>query len=262
MSVVVIIISLYISGAAEPRHRLTPMPDGVLDTNLSFPREASIVNKFSLWTAMLVMPFAVVALSINFGASWLDVHHVLLSILEALALSYAFTNAMQLMTGRLVPTWFERIEDDSGIKSGRLSFPSSHASYSSAAMTVLALYLLSKTRVFRRDRYQLPLLVYSLLPLAVSIFISTSRVMDHHSHFADINASFFIGTTTGIIAFHLQYPPIWNRNVGKPRTRGSRILDKVRESREEEKRRRYQTGGRDDKGMAGHDDAFEDDARI
>ena len=33
---------------------------------------------------------------------------------------------------------FERIEDDSGIKSGRQSFPSSHASYSTAAMTVLA----------------------------------------------------------------------------------------------------------------------------
>eukprot|EP00976_Prorocentrum_cordatum_P029147 593109-Prorocentrum_minimum.AAC.1 len=34
------------------------------------------------------------------------------------------------------------------------------------------------------------------------------------------------GTMTACIAFHVNYPPIWNRNVGKPRTRGSRILDK------------------------------------
>lgn len=251
VSITVIVLTLWIAGSVEPRHRLFPMPDGVLDPQLSFPREPSIVPILHLWIAMLIIPFAVVAMSINFGASWLDVHHVVLSIIEGTALSHAFTDSIQVMTGRLRPTWFERIEDDSGIKSGRLSYPSGHAAYSTTAMTVLSLYLFSKTKVFRRDRYQLPLAVYSLSPLAVSVFISTSRVMDHHHHFADINAAMFIGTFTGLAGFLLNYPPPWNRNTGKPHTRGSRILEQALVQREEERVRHVH---RDDKGQTPFDD--------
>ena len=43
-TIIIIMTTLYISAVAEPRHRLTPMPDGFLDPNLSFPREASIVR--------------------------------------------------------------------------------------------------------------------------------------------------------------------------------------------------------------------------
>jgi hypothetical protein len=43
-SLLIIITVLYVTAVAEPRHRLTPMPDGFLDPNLSFPIEPSIVR--------------------------------------------------------------------------------------------------------------------------------------------------------------------------------------------------------------------------
>eukprot|EP00240_Pyramimonas_obovata_P007586 CAMPEP_0118937960 /NCGR_PEP_ID=MMETSP1169-20130426/24388_1 /TAXON_ID=36882 /ORGANISM="Pyramimonas obovata, Strain CCMP722" /LENGTH=159 /DNA_ID=CAMNT_0006881759 /DNA_START=593 /DNA_END=1069 /DNA_ORIENTATION=+ len=157
---------------------------------------------------------------------------------------------MQLAVGRQRPTWFERIEDDSGIRSGRLSYPSGHGTYASAGMMVLSLYLLSKTRVFRRDRYQMLLLLFSLSPLALSVFIATSRIMDHHHHFEDINAAFFIGTFSGFLAFHLNYPPVWNKNAGRPNTRGSRVYEKVKEKEEELQDTKYQSERRGvDRGM-------------
>eukprot|EP00242_Pyramimonas_sp_CCMP2087_P015664 CAMPEP_0198203234 /NCGR_PEP_ID=MMETSP1445-20131203/6486_1 /TAXON_ID=36898 /ORGANISM="Pyramimonas sp., Strain CCMP2087" /LENGTH=295 /DNA_ID=CAMNT_0043874527 /DNA_START=326 /DNA_END=1213 /DNA_ORIENTATION=- len=262
-SLLIIIAVLYVTAVAEPRHRLTPMPDGFLDPNLSFPIEPSIVSVIDLWVTILVVPFFVGMFSIAFGSTWLDVHHLLLSILQAVSLGHAFTDPMQMAVGRQRPTWFERIEDDSGIRSGRMSYPSGHATYSTSAMMVLSLYLLSKIRVFRRDRYQMVLVVFGLSPIVIAVFIGTSRIMDHHHHFEDINAGFFIGTFTGFIGFHLNYPPVWNKNAGRPNTRGSRVYEKVKEKEEEARDKAFQGSRKgQDKGMKDNGDAFDVNAKV
>mmetsp|Transcript_409 Transcript_409/g.1257 ORF Transcript_409/g.1257 Transcript_409/m.1257 type:complete len:112 (+) Transcript_409:82-417(+) len=63
-----------------------------------------------------------------------------------------------------------------GGDTGRMSYPSGHATYSFCAATIMALYIWGKFRTFSQSsgKGNFPTAVLGLLPLAVSAFIAAS----------------------------------------------------------------------------------------
>lgn len=68
-----------------------------------------------------------------------EFHNACLGIIQAMTVTYLFTNGCKLYAGRYRPDWYAR--NNPNDNQGRVSFPSGHSSWSFCAMTYLSLYL-------------------------------------------------------------------------------------------------------------------------
>jgi len=214
-------VAYAIGETVNPPDRYIPEPDGVEDPSLSYPKHASIVPDSVLFILISVGPpvFGLVGLPFG-GISWVDVHHVCLSCAQSLSLAALIKRTIASLVGRHRPCWYEIIAaNPSDARHAKLSYPSGHAAYTFASMTVLSMFLLGKMRVFHRSDLQLVYLVAALLPAFVATFVAISRLMDYHHNFSDINAGAFIGMVTAVFGYHLNYPPVWAKTCGVANTR-------------------------------------------
>jgi diacylglycerol diphosphate phosphatase/phosphatidate phosphatase len=155
------------------------------------------------------------------------------------------TDAIKRYAGYLRPIFYtlcvpdDKLEEctaeDEGGNSIRMSFPSGHASTSFCGLMLLSLYLHSRfgvpsVRVYgykpetattqtqngqqqhrwtttytKEPALYRAISVLSLLPLALALFISTSRVVDNKHFPADIVAGSLLGASTAIFTFYLWY---------------------------------------------------------
>lgn len=155
------------------------------------------------------------------------------------------TDAIKRYAGYLRPVFYElcvpddKLEEctaeDAGGSSIRMSFPSGHASTSFCGLMLLSLYLHSRfglpsvrvygykpeTTQMQTQNGQQPhrwtptytkepaiyraISILSLLPLALALFISTSRIVDNKHFPADVVAGSLLGASTAIFTFYLWY---------------------------------------------------------
>lgn len=202
----------------EPNQR--PLPVQLLDTgeyvlNLNF-NEAfdgdTISNALLIVLAIAVPVVIQLALSKIWGRHG-DTHASLCVYILALTLVLSVTGGIKVYVGYLRPVFFDLCEpddeyqectaEDGGGDNIRMSFPSGHASTSFCGMTLLSLYIHSRfgvasiratklenvadglhqwTTVYTKHpaRYR-AISVLALVPLAVALFIATSRIVDNVS---------------------------------------------------------------------------------
>ena len=51
-----------------------------------------------------------------------------------------------------------------------------------------------------------PLTLVCLAPIVLATVVAVSRPYDYRHHFSDINAGMFVGLSTGMFAYLLNYP--------------------------------------------------------
>jgi len=169
-----------------------------------------------------------------------DVHHLMLSLLQAYALATCWKNWLNKGVGRERPDWYGRLAtgDKTTIAEGRASYPSGHAAYSHMAGAVCFWWLAGRMGVWgdglesgrstcslwtggRGEHLQMLRLLVALIPVGIATYIATTRLTDGVHHFSDVNAGTFIGICCGSIAFHLNYNAYWaSGGVHAPRIRG------------------------------------------
>ena len=155
-----------------------------------------------------------------------DVHHLMLSLLQAYALATCWKNWLNKAVGRQRPDWYGRLAtgDKAVISEGRASYPSGHAAYSHTSGAVCFWYLAGRLAVLpphsgssvpsvwaggQVGGGQFFRLLVSLLPVGLATFIATTRLTDGVHHFSDVNAGTFIGIVCGTLSFHLNYNSVW-----------------------------------------------------
>lgn len=155
-------------------------------------------------------------------------HHALLGWTEALALTAFLTQILQVTTGYLRPDWFERCRpqieslqctgDPGVVLQGRRSFPSLEASLAWAGGVYLSLYLAGQMHPWNHWHtfWKVPVL---LLPLAGATLISLIPILESRNHPGDVAVGALIGTGIAILAYHLNFYPLWHRRTGSSRAR-------------------------------------------
>ena len=229
-----VVLWLAVEGATfrtAPFARIAPSND----PSLSFPLVKSSVPNGVLVFISIVLPialmfFAQLVLKRTWGSSWntaLDVHHFVLSVLEAAALCRAQTSVLKVFNGRLRPN-FDALQNSGDVseqRESRLSYPSGHTSFAFTGMVLVALYFCGKTRIFSAPRersssvsFRFAVLCFAgLLPLLSAELVASTRTRDYWHNFSDINAGAMIGAASAAAAYHLNYYAITSTLSHEPK---------------------------------------------
>lgn len=130
------------------------------------------------------------------------------AILATMSLAYAVVEILKTLIGGLRPDFLSRCQwdpvdgkctgDERLVEKGRKAFPSGHAAYSFASMTLLASVLFYKSLHLRRSFFKTFL---CLLPIAWAVRISITRWQENRHGAMDIMAGAGLGTFIALIGF-------------------------------------------------------------
>lgn len=130
------------------------------------------------------------------------------AILATVSLTYAVVETLKTSIGGLRPDFLSRCEwdpirnectgDKHLVEAGRKAFPSGHASYSFASMTLLACVLFYKSLHLRRSFAKALL---CLLPLGWAMQISVTRWQANRHSALDLMAGAGLGVFLGLLCF-------------------------------------------------------------
>jgi diacylglycerol diphosphate phosphatase / phosphatidate phosphatase len=113
-----------------------------------------------------------------------DLHHSFLALFSVHALGQLLTQAMKVLVGRHRPNYYKWTERDGNVRDAHLSFPSGHSSVTFEGFVLLSLYICGKFRVYNSARGRpFWMLLVSVIPLLVPIFVSISRYVDSNADF-------------------------------------------------------------------------------
>jgi len=210
----------FISGiliVANPRDRY--LPPG--DPSVTYPSLPDTVPDWLLYLIIFALPTAIFLMIQIRLKSRHDFHHAMLGLFLAIALALVVTVPLKVGVGRYRPDYEARL----GQKDARQSFPSGHSSTSFAAMVFVSFYLSGKLRIL--SDHSGPVLLKglaSLMPLGISIFVSTSRVIDYHHDFSDIIAGCLLGIGAAFFAYFLYFPSLFDTFCHLPKTKENNLL--------------------------------------
>lgn len=219
--------ALLLAASAIPYRLVLPVTRHVTpnDPALSYPHAApGTVSSPALYTAVLLGPLLLFSVTQLWLRSLKDWHHGLLSLAEALALSFNFKRWLNLV-GRYRPDLLAR--QAAGIDGGDMAYPSGHAAYSFCAATVMMLYIWGKLQVFSSASAtgrlgKVPLFsraVLGLLPVVGAGFIAATRLTDYRHDFSDVNMGSAIGIICGSIGYFLNFPSLFDPGSWQVRRR-------------------------------------------
>jgi diacylglycerol diphosphate phosphatase/phosphatidate phosphatase len=205
------------------------LPSGELirDASLLYPLTEGTISQSLLFGLVFGLP-AALAVILNAlaapprGAARLsaaalsrglrDVHHLMLSVLEAYAWASCFKIWLNVSVGRHRPDWYARVAggDKAELREGRASYPSGHAAYSHAAGAACFWYLTARLRVFCSSADAPPRLLFARLvlataPVGLATAIGTTRLTDYRHNFSDVNAGTVIGLAAGSACYFLNF---------------------------------------------------------
>merc|ERR1712054_107480 len=83
------------------------------------------------------------------------------------------------------------------------------------AMTFLFLYIVGKTKAFKRGHFSLFLLC--AIPLYIATWISITRLHDYKHNYSDVLAGTIIGCICGMFGYFLNFESLFSEKSGKPR---------------------------------------------
>jgi membrane-associated phospholipid phosphatase len=107
------------------------------------------------------------------------------------------------------------------VTDANLSFPSGHSSLAACGMTFLTLTVASQLLLLAsttapRLRVRWLVAATALSAFVFTIFVGTSRIVDHWHHPSDVLAGWLLGSAVSAGSFHVWYPPLWHAHVGRP----------------------------------------------
>jgi membrane-associated phospholipid phosphatase len=107
------------------------------------------------------------------------------------------------------------------VTDANLSFPSGHSSLAACGMTFLTLAVASQLLLLANTtapRLPVRWLVAStaLSAFSFTLFVGTSRIVDHWHHPSDVLAGWLLGSAVSVASFHVWYPPLWHAHAGRP----------------------------------------------
>ncbi|KAF7312373.1 Diacylglycerol pyrophosphate phosphatase 1 Short-DGPP phosphatase [Mycena indigotica] len=168
-----------------------------------------------------------------------DLHHALLGLTVAFAVTGTTVQIVKITVGRPRPDFIARCNPFSNatnshlfglanvtgvcqtavtdplIKDGMRSFFSGHSCLSSAGLSYNSLYLAGKLQLFNQRGFTFKhWLVFS--PLMLSIWVCITRITDHRHHFEDVTLGFFFGLLPAYIFYRQFYPPLEDPNSNLP----------------------------------------------
>jgi len=145
-------------------------------------------------------------------------------LLIAHGVSFLITHSLKIFVGRFRPNFYAMCEfstetlqceatSHSALMNSQHSFPSGHSSESFTGMTILSLYLLGKA-CGRMHQQQGPAslqscrfwILLALSPMLIAFAVAASRLRDFMHHPSDVLTGSWIGTSCGIVAYHMWYP--------------------------------------------------------
>lgn len=172
-------------------------------------------------------------------------HHSLLGLLTAHALSIVPTDLLKVWIGELRPDFFSRCaySEDSEIckpffhnprlmEDGRKSFPSGHSSTSFAGLGFLSLWIAGRNGAYAIGgdglraagplQSRLLRCAVASVWLFVALWVAISRIEDHRHHPRDVIAGGLIGFVSAVVAYLFYFPSPFNGSLlgltmGKPR---------------------------------------------
>ena len=152
---------------------------------------------------------------------WHDQHNAYLALALAAAVTELMTSGMKHFAGVLRPSYYSLVAVPGAtprqLKDAVMSFPSGHASFSFATMTVCFLYFLGKTQSCKHGPGKAWQVFLALLFPGIAGMISISRVVDYEHHPADINAGAILGLCMGYLFYHQYFPSPWAQQCAAPR---------------------------------------------
>jgi membrane-associated phospholipid phosphatase len=210
------------AGLVRNAELLYPTTDGTISGSLLFGLSFGLPAALTLACNLVTSPLP----GGRFGAASLsrglrDVHHLLLSILQAYALASTWKIWLNVGVGRERPDWYARValassaatsasEAEALLAEGRASYPSGHAAYSHTSGAACFWYLASRLRVFRAGddaptRFAFAALMLAVAPVGLATYVGTTRLTDYRHHFSDVNAGTFIGIVAGTLCYCLNF---------------------------------------------------------
>eukprot|EP00877_Chromochloris_zofingiensis_P009005 jgi/Chrzof1/4358/Cz14g10070.t1 len=193
------------------------------DPHLSFPMRHVWLNDAQKFMLIFLLPAVVSALLQIKHRSWIDWHHLLLTLAEGFALETSFKKWTNLV-GRHRPDWFARLAsgDADLIEDGTASYPSGHAAETFMAFTILTLYLMAKWKLFITPQPgHFARAVLCLTPIGIATYITMSRITGYRHHISDTNAGMAVGLCSGALAYLLNYPSLISQRCDQPLVRSS-----------------------------------------
>lgn len=108
---------------------------------------------------------------------------------------------------------------DAHIVEAQLSFPSGHSSLTACGMTFLTLAVVNAvltTSTLSRPAKRWTCATVALVALTYTLFVGTSRIVDHWHFPSDVLAGWWLGHWSALGVFHVWYPPLWHPQAGIP----------------------------------------------
>ncbi|DBA04618.1 TPA: LOW QUALITY PROTEIN: hypothetical protein N0F65_012201 [Lagenidium giganteum] len=207
-----------------------------------------------------------------------DTRDFLLSLLMSIGLSQMLTQFMKNMTGRLRPCFYDMcgwrrdvvwdgVSDLCTLpkweKEGRKSFPSGHASFAWAALFLLTLYLLGRSKLAAENRSECAYrggrktfkLFACFAPTLLAAWVAITRSVDNWHHDSDILAGSLIGALSAALGYWYNYSSIFDRrSAGLPH---EACCDQRRDMRHEDEEPLCSRSTSNP--MAVHNESLEDD---
>jgi len=190
------------------------------DPTLSYPYEENTISSTVLYILAFAFPGVCIVVSASLQKSFHDGHHGLLSLLESFSLACGWKRWMNL-TGRLRPNWLALYAmGGDKEKDGHESYPSGHTTYMFCTASVLTLYCLGKLHVLSHaGQAQFARALLCLAPLVLATFVMCTRIADYKHNPSDVNAAAFIGISTGLLSYLINYPSLLDMNCHLPKVR-------------------------------------------
>ena len=168
--------------AVDPRSRYI-VPN---DPNLSYPRRDFIVSTWLLFVLALVVPIVIMVLFalVARWKQWIStirmvhtIHHAVIGILFSTVFVLMVCEILKCSVGRPRPNYYGTVALENGqVPADALkSWPSSHSSMSWADLVFLSYFLFVRCKGFGKNGGRLWLYILCLSPLALALFVSTSR---------------------------------------------------------------------------------------
>ncbi|KAK4779477.1 hypothetical protein SAY87_015583 [Trapa incisa] len=204
----------------EPFHRYVGEE---MMTDLKYPMKDNTVPFWAVPMIAILLPIVIFLVFYFIRRDVYDLHHAILGLLFAVAITAVITDAIKDAVGRPRPDFFWRCfpngkgvfhnitgdvlctGEKKVIKEGHKSFPSGHTSWSFAGLSFTAWYLSGKIRVFDRRGHVAKLCIV-FLPLLFAALVGISRVDDYWHHWQDVFAGALIGTIVASFCY-LQFFP-------------------------------------------------------
>ena len=146
------------------------------DTSILYPLLDDIVPGYAAALLAIGVPLLVFVAWQFWKRSLHDVHHAILTLLQAVVFSNLVTNIFKLYCGRPRPDWGQYHLVNS--TDAWMSFPSGHSSLSAAGFTTLSLYICANLRTFHPTNGESWRFVLSFSPMLIAFFVAASRTRD------------------------------------------------------------------------------------